>query len=86
MQIITSVSEPTWSDETHTLINCWITTQRFGDIRLPFTASPDDFEQHGRDLFADIIKGIHGPIAEYVPPPREEATQPQPVSTGAQTL
>ena len=31
---------------------------------LPFTASPDDVEQHGRDLYDAIVNGDHGAIAE----------------------
>jgi len=36
---------------------------------IPFTASPNDVEQLGRDLYAEAIAGEFGPIAAYVPPP-----------------
>ncbi len=36
---------------------------------IPFTASPDDIEQTGRDLYAQAVAGDFGPIAPYVPPP-----------------
>ena len=36
---------------------------------LPFTASPNDPEPHGRQLYADLAEGKHGPIAPYTPPP-----------------
>ena len=45
-------------------IDCEIEHPKFGWI--PFTASPDDKEQHGRDLFAIMIEA--GDIAPYVAP------------------
>ncbi len=36
---------------------------------IPFTASPDDSEQLGRDLYAEAIAGTLGTIAAYVTPP-----------------
>ena len=34
---------------------------------IPFTASPDDVEKHGRDIFAELAAS--GDVAEYTPPP-----------------
>jgi hypothetical protein len=36
---------------------------------IPFTASPDDCEAHGREIFARCLAGDFGTVAEYVPPP-----------------
>jgi hypothetical protein len=36
---------------------------------IPFTASPDDSEQHGRELYAQALAGELGPVAPYVAPP-----------------
>jgi len=47
---------------------------------IPFTASPDDTEPHGRDLYARAVAGTLGPIAPYVPPPPAPAPVPQAVS------
>lgn len=44
---------------------------------IPFTASPDDTEQHGRDLYAQAIAGDFGLIAEYVEPEPVPLTQSQ---------
>jgi hypothetical protein len=33
---------------------------------IPFTASPDDSEQHGRELYAQAVAGDFGPVAPYV--------------------
>ncbi|MNG07263.1 hypothetical protein D3C84_905550 [compost metagenome] len=46
---------------------------------VPFTASPDDVEPHGRWLFALARDGVFGPVAEYVPPtPLEVAARDNP--------
>lgn len=36
---------------------------------IPFTASPNDVEEIGRNLYSQAISGEFGPIAAYVPPP-----------------
>lgn len=36
---------------------------------IPFTASPDDVEEHGRKIYAEAIEGKFGVVAPYVPPP-----------------
>jgi len=77
--ILTSVSNPRWVNAEQTMIDCEITTSQFGDEVLPFTASPNDSEAHGRAIFADLVAGKYGPIADYVEPV-------QPEVEGAQTL
>jgi len=66
--VLTSLSNPRWANADKTLIDCEITTSQFGDEVLPFTASQDDFEAHGRSIFADLVAGVYGEIAEYAPP------------------
>lgn len=80
--ILTSVSNPRWSNAEHTNIDCEITSSQFGDEVLSFTASKDDVEAHGRAIFADLVAGKYGAIAEYVAPPEPV----QPITEGAQTL
>lgn len=75
---ITSVSNPRWANAENTLIDCDITIALFGDEVLPFTAGPDDVEAHGRAIFADLVAGVYGPIAEYVAPPAPPAPPTQP--------
>lgn len=36
---------------------------------IPFTASPDDVEEHGRAIYAAAMAGAYGEIAPYVAPP-----------------
>ena len=80
--ILTSLSNPRWANEEQTRINSEITTSQFGEEILPFTADKFDVEPHGRAIFADIVAGNYGPIAEYVAP----QDQVQPTVDGAQTL
>ncbi len=66
--VLTSLSNPRWSNFEQTSIDCEITTTQFGDEVLPFTASQNDVEQHGRDLFIRIASGEFGEIAPFVEP------------------
>lgn len=79
---LTSLKNPRWADETHTVIDCEITTSQFGDEVLPFSASQNDCETHGRGIFVDLVSGVYGEIAEYVPPPTvsQGAASPTPSS------
>ena len=48
------------------VINCEAQWSHLGDNTQewhPFTASPNDTEKHGRDLYAALINGDHGEIA-----------------------
>lgn len=63
--ILTSLKNPKWANDEHTIIDCEITTNQFGDEILPFTANPNDVEMHGKLIFQDIISGKYGPIGEY---------------------
>lgn len=66
--ILTSVANPRWVNAEKTAINCQITTSQFGTEILPFTANQNDVEAHGRAIFADLVAGKYGLIAEYIPP------------------
>ena len=63
----TNARTPKWANESNTLIDLVV---RFSEINedLPFTASPNDVEEHGRDLFARATAGEFGAIASYVAP------------------
>lgn len=73
---LTSLTSPRWANAEQTAIDCKITTSQFGDEVLPFTASQDDVEPHGRAIFADIVAGSYGPIAAYVPRPLPPVIEP----------
>jgi hypothetical protein len=66
--ILISLTNPRWANAEHTAIDCEITTSQFGDEVLPFTASSTDCEPHGRAIFADLVAGAYGAIADYIPP------------------
>lgn len=52
-------------------IDCEVEHPEYGWI--PFTASPDDVEEHGRELYNEIKK--NGNIAPYVPPSEEKLAE-----------
>jgi hypothetical protein len=66
MITVISASDLRWADASHTAIDLLLQTAEFGEI--PFTASPSDSEQHGRDIYDRAMSGDWGPIAEYQPP------------------
>ena len=56
-------------------IDCEINNPKFGWI--PFTASPDDSEEIGREIHARILSGEACQIAQYVAPKPEPVTKEQ---------
>lgn len=54
---------PKFANAAGTLVNLILEHPVHGAI--PFTASPDDGEAHGRELFARAIAGEFGQIAAY---------------------
>jgi len=62
------VKDPVWANAEHTMIDLTIKWVEI-DEELPFTASPDDCEAHGRTIFAAAVAGEYGAVAEYAPPP-----------------
>ncbi|EBN1942762.1 DUF4376 domain-containing protein [Salmonella enterica] len=49
-------------------IVCQVHVDGFDDF-IPFTASPDDTEEHGRHLYADLKAGKYGPVAPFTVTP-----------------
>jgi len=49
---------------------------------LPFSASPNDVEPYGVELYNNAVAGDYGPVAPYVPPPEPV----QPVANGVQNV
>lgn len=58
---------PKWADESHSSIDCLIKTNTLLD-EIPFTASLNDPEPHGREIFAKCIAGDFGEIATMEKP------------------
>ena len=47
---------------------------------IPFTATENDVEEHGRDLYARAKAGEFGPVAPYEEPPEPEPIVPAQVT------
>lgn len=60
------VRDPVWSNATNTQIDCTIRTSAYSE-ELPFTASPNDPEVHGREIFSRCVSGEFGEIRPYTP-------------------
>lgn len=63
----TTVTSPKWANAGMTLLDCSVNFDNHGT--LPFSASADDVEVHGREIFNRAIAGDFGPIAAYTAPP-----------------
>lgn len=57
---------PKWSDITHKNIDLLVRFEGI-DEELEFTASAEDSELHGREIFMAAIEGKFGEIADYTP-------------------
>jgi hypothetical protein len=64
---IVSIKNPKWSNKSHTAIDCNIFLAELGGVSIPFTASIDDCEPHGKEIFQLILDGKFGGIDEFVP-------------------
>lgn len=54
-----------WANVQKTFVNCLVRTTAFAD-ELPFTANPNDVEEHGRQIFHRCISGEFGEIGPYL--------------------
>jgi hypothetical protein len=84
--IAISVKNPMYSNPQKEGVNLDVVFEGMGDDPMPFTAMPNDVEEHGRILYAKAIAGEFGDIADWIQPTPDAATQPQPSTQGAQTL
>lgn len=66
---VISVTNPRWANAEQTAIDCDLVLDSYPDQVLPFTATPHDVEDHGREVFARAASGEFGPVAAYVAPP-----------------
>jgi len=64
---ITKVTNPTFSSEDQSSIDCVIETKELGAI--PFTCMANDCEEHGQKLWKELNAGDHGPIKPHVKAP-----------------
>lgn len=64
--ILKSAKNPQWANSSNTAIDLVICWEEF-DRELPFTASNDDFEEHGKALFKMAMNKEFGEIAPFTP-------------------
>src|SRR5699024_10844066 len=65
---------PVYSAPNHTAIDVEYEHPEYGWI--PFTATPDDVEELGQQIYAAAKRGDSGPVAPYTPP--QPAPEPVP--------
>lgn len=58
---------PKWSNATRTSIDITICWDAW-DTEFPFTATENDPEEHGRDIYSLALAGEYGVVAEFTPP------------------
>lgn len=64
----TSIANPIWYDASHTMITIDIVIPAINAAPMKFVASPKDSMDYGRAIYADLVAGKYGDIAEYVAP------------------
>ena len=66
MLTVMTARQPVWNEALHTSLNLLVTFEETAQMlgEMPFTASADDCEAHGRELFARALMGEFGEIAE----------------------
>ena len=69
MFTVDSITNLVYGNVAGTIINCHIKFKEFNS-EMPFTATNIDNEEHGQQIYSDIIDGKYGPIAPYVEPPK----------------
>lgn len=65
-QVFEKVKNPVYADAEKKLINCEVIFPALGDEYVPFTASADDGEAHGREIYAQCVAGKWGKVKDYV--------------------
>ncbi len=62
----TDVKNMVYANEEKTLITCDVKFELI-DGFISFTASPDDIESHGGEIYSDCISGKYGDIGSFAP-------------------
>ena len=68
MTPFTSVKNPCWANADHSLINCIVKFEHL-KVEVPFTASVQDVEPHGREIFKRCVSGEYGLISDFLKTP-----------------
>lgn len=62
----TYAHSPRWATESHSSIDLVVNFVGIGEVQ--FSASPDDCEDHGKEIYAKAVAGEFGSIAPYQAP------------------
>lgn len=60
-----NVSNPVWFDADHTMVIVDVVFPDLSVSAVKFNASPLDVMDYGREIYADLVAGKYGPIAEH---------------------
>jgi hypothetical protein len=71
----TNVKNPKWVDAEQSKIDCEVDFVDLLDEYVPYTASANDFAEHCRTIYQQLIDGVYGPIAPYELPPEKTETE-----------
>lgn len=82
MFTVAEVSDPTWANPEHTLLDVQVLFEEFADTKgaVPFTMSANDPTEYGQTIWAAAMAGDYGEIAEYVAPDPVAETIPDEIS------
>jgi len=61
----TTVKNLKWADEEKNSVFCDVDFADLPEEFVPFRASQNDVEPHGREIFARCVAGDFGPIATF---------------------
>lgn len=64
---IVEVRNLKWADAAQTCIDLEVKFEEIGEF-IPFTADPNDPEEHGVELYNDVVKGDYGTIVAFSSP------------------
>jgi hypothetical protein len=64
MTVYSQVANPVWVDSSRTMIAVDVVFEQLGESPVKFNASPNDVMPYGREIYADLIAGKYGAIAE----------------------
>lgn len=67
----TNVVNPRWGNEAHTELIVDVNFNHLPEDLVPFNAAPHDCTEHGPKIYADVMAGMYGSIAAFVPEPEQ---------------
>jgi hypothetical protein len=67
----TDVVNPRWGNAERTELIVDVNFKHLPEELVPFNAAPHDSTEHGPKIYADVMSGMYGPIADFVPEPEQ---------------